>query len=118
MGSGAIARIADDRLISDCALLCPAEDPLQSELGFNLKTAERGHGYAAEAVNLLLAWLLKERRKSRIFAVTDRRNQPSRNLLARLGFQAAPSAYRIVFFKGEWDGEVVYERLASPGASE
>ena len=109
---GAIARLSDDRLIGSCAVHCPAVDVRQSEIGFNLKTAERGCGYAAEAVGLLVAWLLSERRKRRVFAVTDRRNQPSRNLLERIGFRAVPEAYRLVFFKGEWEGESVYERIA------
>jgi RimJ/RimL family protein N-acetyltransferase len=108
---GAIARRSDDRLIGDCAIYCPAGDTGQSEIGFNLKTGERGSGYAAEAVGLLVAWLFRERRKRRVFAVTDRRNQPSRRLLERLAFRSVPEAYRLVFFKGEWEGEMVYERL-------
>jgi len=109
---GAIARLADDRLIGDLAIHCPREAPEQSELGFNLMTSERGCGLATEAVDLAVEWLLRERRKQRVFAVTDRRNQPSRRLLERVGFRAAPEAYRIVFFKGVWEGETVYERLA------
>ena len=109
---GAIARRSDDGLIGDCAVYCPVADVRQSEIGFNLKTAERGHGYAAEAVDMLVSWLLSERRKRRVFAVTDRRNQPSRKLLERLGFRAVPEAYRLVYFKGEWEGETVYERIA------
>lgn len=109
---GAIARVADDRLIGDLAIYCPREDPAQSELGFNLMPSERGRGLASEAVRLAVEWLLAQRGKRRIFAVTDRRNQPSRNLLERTGFRAVPEAYRVVFFKGVWEGETVYERLA------
>lgn len=109
---GVIARRADDRLIGDLAIHCPREAPEQSELGFNLMTAERGRGFATEAVGLAVEWLLGERRKRRVFAVTDRRNQPSRRLLERVGFRAVPEAYRIVFFKRVWEGETVYERLA------
>ncbi len=109
---GGVARLADNRLIGDLAIHCPCQDPEQSEIGFNLMTAERGRGFATEAVGLAVEWLLRERKKRRVFAVTDRRNQPSRSLLERVGFQAVPKAYRTVFFKGVWEGETVYERLA------
>ncbi len=114
---GVIARLGDDRMIGDCSLHSPPAAPGQAEIGFNLMTAERGAGYATEAVGLLTEWLLRERGKTRVFAVTDRRNQPSRRLLERLGFQAVPRAYRIVFFKGEWEGETVYERLSDDSPS-
>lgn len=109
---GAIARLIDDRLIGDCCVRCPVGAPRQCEIGFNLMTAERGRGFAAEAVSLLVDWLINEREKQRIFAITDRRNQPSRRLLARIGFHAVPEQYRLVYFKHEWEGETVYERLA------
>ncbi|MBI1358610.1 MAG: GNAT family N-acetyltransferase [Acidobacteria bacterium] len=114
---GGFATIDDDRLIGDCAFHCPAEDIAQAEIGFNLTAGLRGRGYASEAVGLLVDWLFSARGKRRIFAVTDRRNEPSRRLLRRLGFCAVPAAYRLVYFKGEWEGEAVYERTAAPHAA-
>jgi len=106
---GVIAKLGDDRMIGDCSAHSPVYAPDQAAIGFNLMTVERGRGYAGEAIGLLSEWLLHERGKTRIFAVTDRRNQPSRRLLEKLGFRAVPRAYRIVYFKGEWEGEAVYE---------
>jgi len=48
----------------------------------------------------------------RIFAVVDERNAASRKLLERCGFALVPGGWRLVFFKGEFAGEMVYELLA------
>ena len=56
-----------------------------SEIGYLLAREAQGHGYAREAVAILIDQLLAEGQR-RIFADTDPDNQSSIALLTRLGF--------------------------------
>ena len=56
-----------------------------SEIGYLLAREAQGHGYAREAVTMLIDQLFVEGQR-RIFADTDPDNQPSIALLTRLGF--------------------------------
>jgi RimJ/RimL family protein N-acetyltransferase len=48
---------------------------------------DRGHGYGAEAVELLTTWLFESGRAERVQAGTDAGNTAMRAVLERLGFQ-------------------------------
>jgi RimJ/RimL family protein N-acetyltransferase len=48
---------------------------------------DRGHGYGAEAVELLTTWLFETGKAERVQASTDAGNAAMRAVLARLGFQ-------------------------------
>jgi len=48
---------------------------------------DRGHGYGAEAVELLTTWLFQTGKAERVQAGTDAGNMPMRAVLERLGFQ-------------------------------
>ena len=48
---------------------------------------DRGHGYGAEAVELLTTWLFQAGKAERVQAGTDAGNTPMRAVLERLGFQ-------------------------------
>ena len=48
---------------------------------------DRGHGYGAEAVELLTTWLFRTGKAERVQAGTDAGNTPMRAVLERLGFQ-------------------------------
>ena len=100
----------DRRLIGDCAVHTPTEEPGQAEIGFTLCREYWGRGLASEAVSALVAWLFAERRKSRIFAVTDGRNLTASRLLEGLSFTRDPRFDRIVWFKGEFGPESVWTR--------
>jgi RimJ/RimL family protein N-acetyltransferase len=56
------------------------------EIGYSLVPAFQGRGYATELVGAIVAWIAEDPRVSRITAETDAGNEPSRRLLARLGF--------------------------------
>jgi RimJ/RimL family protein N-acetyltransferase len=96
------------KLIGDCGLRRPGAEPTQAEIGFTLGQAYWGRGYATEAVSALITWLFETRRKQRIFAVTDSRNNSSRRLLEKLGFRRDRRFDRIVWFKGEFGPESVW----------
>ncbi|MCB1018939.1 MAG: GNAT family N-acetyltransferase [Acidobacteria bacterium] len=106
-----IATREGDRLVGDLAFHFPSPAPDQTEIGFNIARLHWGKGYGQEAVGRLADWLREERNVRRIFAVVDERNHACRRLLDKTGFQPAPDGWRLVFFKGEWAGEMVYERF-------
>jgi RimJ/RimL family protein N-acetyltransferase len=51
------------------------------------RARDRGHGYGAEAVTLLTAWLFQAGLAERVQASTDTSNTAMRAVLERLGFQ-------------------------------
>ena len=111
----AIAARQDDWVVGDLALRFPVDDPSQAEIGFNVARKHWRKGYGREAVATGLGWLHAHRGVRRVFAVADERNHPSRRLLESCGFSAVKGGWRMVFFKGEWAGEMVYERLLEEG---
>jgi len=58
-------------------------------IGYALSKLQRGQGYAAEAVNALLHFACEVLQVGRVFAVTDRANQDSVNLMKRVGMRVA-----------------------------
>jgi RimJ/RimL family protein N-acetyltransferase len=58
------------------------------EIGVALfEPEDRGHGYGAEAVELLTTWLFTTAKAERVQASTDVRNEAMRAVLERLQFQ-------------------------------
>jgi RimJ/RimL family protein N-acetyltransferase len=49
------------QLIGDCAAMPHADDPRQCNIGFTISAEHQGHGYATEAVRLLLNYLSQVR---------------------------------------------------------
>ena len=56
------------------------------EIGYGLKEGYCGNGYMTEAVRALTLWALSQNNVSRVEAETDPDNQPSKNVLAKVGF--------------------------------
>jgi RimJ/RimL family protein N-acetyltransferase len=82
-----IARIEDDRVIGTCTLAAVSATHRRAELGFALARAQWGHGYAAEALDRLLAFAFDELALHRLEADVDPRNARSIAALERLGFR-------------------------------
>ncbi len=59
----------------------------KTEVGYWMRTSECGKGYAAEAVNALVAWALDGLKAQRVELVTDEGNAGSRAVALRCGFQ-------------------------------
>jgi RimJ/RimL family protein N-acetyltransferase len=106
----AVARREDDLAIGDLALRFPAGEPRHAEIGFNIASRHWRKGYAREAILRFAEWLAAEREIRRVFAVTDEHNHGCRKLLEACGFHPQPGGWRLVYFKREWAGEMVYER--------
>lgn len=108
----AIADLATDSLLGDCALHF-LEDGKQVEIGFTLARAHQGRGLVREAVTALLDHVLGPLSKHRVFAVTDARNDSAIRLLTHLGFRREGHFLQNVFFKGAWGDEMLFACLAT-----
>jgi len=58
----------------------------RTEVGYWVRTSERGRGYASEGVMALVDWALNQLRAIRVELVTDERNAGSRAVAERCGF--------------------------------
>jgi aminoglycoside 6'-N-acetyltransferase len=97
--------------IGDCAALPHADDPRQCDVGFTISPEHQGHGYATEAVGLLLAYLFTARGKHRMTAYCDSRNVASVALLERLAMRREGHLRESTWAKGEWTDDLVYALL-------
>jgi RimJ/RimL family protein N-acetyltransferase len=107
----AVALRATGQLIGDCAAMPLADDPRQCEIGFTLAERHQGHGYATEAVRLLIGYLFTVRGKHRIIAYCDARNAPSAAVLERLGMRREGHLRESTWAKGEWTDDLLYAVL-------
>ena len=109
----AVTLPATKRLIGDCAVIPHADDPRQCDIGFTLSPQHQGHGYATEAVRLLVNYLFSERGKHRIAAWCDPRNAASVALLERLGMRREGHLRQSTWAKGEWTDDLVFGLLSA-----
>lgn len=98
-----IALGEDDRLIGDLGVfLSEAGD--WAEFGISLERAAQGHGYAAEAVQALIALVHAHAGPLQLRARCDERNDACRRLLEGLGMRHVDTT------QATWKGEVCVER--------
>lgn len=85
----------------------PADDDGMLEIGYEVFPAYRRQGYAREAVIAMLRWAQRDAAVLRFRATVSPDNEPSRNLIAGLGFIEVGS---------QWDDEdgeeTIFERSA------
>jgi RimJ/RimL family protein N-acetyltransferase len=97
--------------IGDCAAMPHADDPRLCEIGFTIASEHQGHGYATEAVGLLVGDLFAGRGKHRIAASCDVRNAASAAVLERLGMRREGHLRESAWAKGEWTDDLLYGLL-------
>jgi RimJ/RimL family protein N-acetyltransferase len=107
----AVVLRATGQLIGDCAALPHADDPRQCEIGFTIAGEHQGHGYATEAVRLLVGYLFTARGKHRITASCDARNTASAAVLERLAMRREGHLRESTWAKGEWTDDLLYALL-------
>lgn len=107
----AVALRATGQLVGDCAAMPHADDPSQCEIGFTLAERYQGHGYATEAVRLLIGYLFTARGKHRIIAYCDARNAASAAVLERLAMRREGHLRESTWAKGEWTDDLLYAVL-------
>jgi RimJ/RimL family protein N-acetyltransferase len=75
------------KLIGDCGFRVLEAEPRQAEIGITLAPEVQGKGYAGEALQALLHYLLVTLGKHRVFGSVDPENLPSMKLLQRVGMR-------------------------------
>jgi [ribosomal protein S5]-alanine N-acetyltransferase len=83
-----VARRRDDGVIGTCTLFRFEPRHRRAEVGYALRSDHWGRGLASEAVTLALDWVFRTLGLHRIEADIDPRNDGSRTLLERLGFNS------------------------------
>jgi RimJ/RimL family protein N-acetyltransferase len=80
----------------------------QLEVGYSLVPGERGKGYGAEALRIMVDYLFLSKDVMRIQAQTDQRNVASQKILEKAGFKNEGTLRRNFFMRGEWTDDYIY----------
>jgi RimJ/RimL family protein N-acetyltransferase len=107
----AVALRESGQLIGDCAAVPQADEPRHCEIGFTIAPAYQGHGYATEAVRLLIGYLFGLG-KHRITATCDARNAASAAVLERVDMRREGHLRQSTWAKGEWTDDLLYALLS------
>lgn len=100
-------------LVGDVSLHYRSREHRQAEIGFVLHPDQHGHGYATEAVTVLIDLGFGPLGLHRIIGRCDPRNEASARLMVRLGMRREAYHRESEFIKGEWCDELVYAILAA-----
>lgn len=98
--------------IGDVAAGVDTHDSRLATIGVTLATSAQGRGYASEALAWLLDYLFSERKKHRVTADCDVRNDKVAALLERLEMRREAHHLQSAWWKDEWVDEYVYAVLA------
>jgi RimJ/RimL family protein N-acetyltransferase len=117
VGSGefaqwAIARRSDDLMIGSCALFAYQQAHRRAALGYALASAHWGHGFAQEALRLVLDHAFNVLDLHRLEADVDPRNAASIRLLEKLGFVREGVLRERWHVGGELQDSAIYALLA------
>jgi len=108
-----IVRRADGEVLGGAGLQRIEDDSARAEVGYWLGKEHRGHGYAAEAVNVLLSTGFRRLRLHRIEARIFPGNTPSCGVALRCGFRYEGRLRGEVQKDGRWRSTLLYSRLSS-----
>jgi RimJ/RimL family protein N-acetyltransferase len=89
-------------LLGDVAVGADSVHPDTYELGVTLAPPHQGHGYATEALSVVIHWLMTDRKAHRIAMQCDSRNAAVLALVRRLGLRYEGAVVEGDWFKGEW----------------
>lgn len=103
LGLRAAAASGDPRvLVGDVAVGSDLFQPNSYEVGVTLAPAHQRRGYAGEAVEAVIDWLMGERGAHRIVMQGDARNVAVLEVMRRLGLRHEGSIVEGDWLKGEW----------------
>lgn len=99
-----LASSVDDprALLGDVAVGADSVQPDTYELGVTLAPAHQGRGYATEALDTVIQWLMAQHDAHRIVMQCDARNVAVLALARRLGLRHEGGVVEGDWFKGEW----------------
>ena len=92
VGGWFITLARDGRVIGDCGTYGPPGDDGRVEIGYGLAAPSRGRGLGGAAVAALVEWVADQPGVRTVLAHVEVGNEPSRRLLARLGFTLVDEA--------------------------
>ncbi len=99
-----ITRKGEDTVIGSCGFFKFDEDFQRAELGYELARASWRQGIMREALRAIITFAFAEMGLSRLEAVVDDTNEPSKALLRALGFSHEGTLRQRFFFRGRfWD---------------
>lgn len=98
-------------LIGDVLLIWHSREHRQGEIGYIFHPDHAGHGYATEAVEVMLRLGFEGLGLHRVTGRIDARNTASARVLQRLGMRREAHLVQNELVKGEWTDEVVYAML-------
>jgi ribosomal-protein-alanine N-acetyltransferase len=81
------------------------------QIGYSILPSERKKGYCSEAVKIMVDYLFLSKDIGRVQAYVDVRNDGSRKVLERAGFQKEGVVRKRSFFYGEWRDMTIYSIL-------
>ena len=107
----AVVLPATGTVIGEVSLRWLSREHRQGEIGYVFHPDHHGHGYAAEAAEVLLRLGFAGLVLHRIIGRCDARNLSSARLLERLGMRREAHFVHNEIFKGEWGDELLYAML-------
>ena len=87
-------------------------DPRDAAIWYVFRRDRWGHGFAQEAIRVLVDFGFRELALHRVWADIDPENGPSQKLCERLGMRREAHHEENVFLKGEWRGTIIFAVLA------
>jgi [ribosomal protein S5]-alanine N-acetyltransferase len=107
----AITEKGQDRLIGTCGFHNWSKSHSRIEVGYELSKNMRGKGYMLEALNGIFHYGFTEMNLNRIGATISPLNQPSINVVKRLGFDEEGLLKEYVHSNGEFHDLTMYALL-------
>ena len=108
-----VFRKSDDTLMGGCTLSNVRRGVTQCcALGYWIGARFARQGYMLDALQSLIPFVFRTLGMHRIEAACVPENEPSRKLLARVGFREEGLAKRYLLINGEWSDHVLFALLA------
>ena len=100
-----------DEVVGDVVLEYVSREHRTGEIGYIVHPDHQGHGYATEAMAVLLRLAFDELDLHRVIGRVEARNAPSARVLEKLGMRQEAHLVENEYVKGEWQSELVYAIL-------
>jgi RimJ/RimL family protein N-acetyltransferase len=107
----AVVLVDGGALIGDVSIWWTSREHRQAEIGFVLHPGHHGHGYASEAMRVVVDIGFESGGVHRIMGRCDARNRPSAALMERLGMRREAHLRENEYLKGEWTDELIFAIL-------
>jgi len=99
-------------VIGNVEMIVRSQSWRQAEIGWALKAAYRGRGYATEAARRMIRFGFENLGMHRIYAECDPENRASLRMMERLGMRWEAHLREVMYAKGAWRDRTVYAILA------